>query len=58
VILQDVSFVEGQLVEVTYDYFAQADDGGVYYLGEDVTNYENGWIADHAGTWLVGRRRG
>ena len=37
------------------DYFAQADDGSVWYLGEDVSNYQNGVVADHSGTWLAGR---
>ena len=37
------------------DYFAQADDGSVWYFGENVDNYENGVVVDHEGTWLAGR---
>src|SRR3954469_15502639 len=34
--VEDREFENGELMEVTLDYFAQADDGTVYYLGEDV----------------------
>jgi hypothetical protein len=40
---------------VAIDYFAQADDGSVWYFGEDVANYENGAVADHDGSWLAGK---
>jgi hypothetical protein len=40
---------------VATDYFAQADDGSVWYFGEDVANYEDGTVADHDGSWLAGR---
>lgn len=33
---------------------AQADDGSVWYFGEDVFNYEKGVVADTEGTWLAG----
>jgi hypothetical protein len=45
------------ILEVANDYFAQADDGTVWYLGEHVSNYENGVIADHDGTWVTGEKR-
>jgi hypothetical protein len=45
------------ILEVANDYFAQADDGTVWYLGEHVSNYENGVIADHEGTWVTGEKR-
>ncbi len=54
-VVQFVAHTDGKLVEVAYDYFAQADDGSVYYMGEDVSNYEDGKIADHEGSWLAGK---
>ena len=54
-VIEDRAFVSGELAERTLDYFAQADDGTVYYLGEDVDNYEDGRVADHEGSWLYGR---
>ncbi len=54
-VVQFVAYTDARLVEVAYDYFAQADDGGVYYLGEDVGNYEDGKLVDHEGSWLTGK---
>jgi hypothetical protein len=50
------AFLDGRIEEVALDYYAQADDGSVWYFGEDVFNYdENGVIADTDGTWLSGK---
>ncbi|MEO7397126.1 MAG: hypothetical protein ABIW84_01025, partial [Ilumatobacteraceae bacterium] len=51
---QFTAFHDGRVVEVAVDYFAQADDGSVWYFGEDVTNYEEGLIINHDGTWRAG----
>ncbi len=45
----------GDLTEATLDYFAQDDDGNVYYLGEDVDEYKNGKVSGHGGAWLFGK---
>jgi len=52
---QYVAYLDGRLNEVAIDWFAQADDGSVWYLGEDVYDYENGTVAVTEGTWLAGR---
>ncbi len=52
---QYVAWLDGRLHEVALDWYAQSDDGAVWYLGEDVFNYENGVVADRDGTWLAGR---
>ncbi len=54
-VVEDRVFEDGELVELTLDYFAQADDGTVYYLGEDVDEYENGKVVGHSGAWLFGK---
>jgi hypothetical protein len=54
VILQETEFEDGELAEISYNYFAQANDGSVYYFGEIVDNYDDGEIEDHEGSWLVG----
>ena len=54
-IMEDREWVNGELEEVALDYFAQSDDGTVYYLGEDVDNYEKGKIVAHEGAWLYGK---
>lgn len=52
---QYAAFVDGRIEEVALDSYAQADDGAVWYLGEDVFNYQEGELADTGGTWLAGR---
>lgn len=52
---QYVAFEGGRVHEVALDWYAQADDGSVWYLGEDVFNYEDGVVADTEGTWQAGR---
>lgn len=53
-VVHDVVYVEGQIVEETYDWYAQDKDGNVWYLGEEVDNYVNGVLTDHAGSWEWG----
>ena len=54
-VIQDKVWVDGILEEDTRDWFAQDDDGNVWYFGEDVDNYNpDGSIRDHAGAWEAG----
>jgi hypothetical protein len=55
VVDQFVAYTGGRIAEVAVDYYAQADDGSVWYFGENVDNYANGRIENHDGTWLAGR---
>ena len=52
---QYVAYLDGRIEEVALDHYAQADDGSVWYFGEDVFNYEDGRIADTEGTWVAGK---
>jgi len=52
---QYVAYVDGRIEEVALDFYAQADDGSVWYFGEDVFNYDGGAVADLSGTWLAGK---
>jgi hypothetical protein len=55
VVIDEVTEGKGnKLVEVAKDYFAQDDNGNVWYFGEDVDNYEKGKLVDHEGSWLAG----
>jgi hypothetical protein len=54
-VIRDEDYEHGDLVERTRDYFAQADDGTVYYLGEDVDHVRAGKVVGHRGAWLYGR---
>jgi len=53
-IVRDTVTLDGELIEDTFDWFAQDRQGNVWYLGEDVSNYENGQLADRAGSWEAG----
>ena len=53
-IMEDREFANGKLEEVTLDYFAQAEDGAVCYLGEKVDMYRKGKMVGHEGAWMTG----
>jgi hypothetical protein len=53
-VLHDVVYLDGELIEDTYDWFAQDKEGKVWYLGEEVSNYEEGQLKDKAGSWEAG----
>jgi hypothetical protein len=52
---QFIAYSDGRILEDAIDYYAQADDGSVWYLGEHVNNYEDGVVVNNDGTWLAGR---
>ena len=52
-IIQYVAYSDGRIHEVALDWYAQADDGSVWYFGEDVFNFEDGKVADTKGTWIA-----
>lgn len=52
---QYVAYLGGRIHEVAYDFYAQADNGSVWYFGEDVFNFEDGVIVDTHGTWIAGK---
>lgn len=52
---QYMAFLDGKLQETAIDLYAQADDGSVWYLGEDVFDYDaGGRIVTTEGTWHAG----
>lgn len=58
-VVRDRVYVYGLLIEDTHDWFAQDDEGNVWYLGEEVDNYEyddEGQVlgVDHEGAWEAG----
>jgi hypothetical protein len=52
---QYMAYLDGRVTEVAYDFYAQADDGSVWYFGEDVFDFKDGAIATTEGTWLAGK---
>lgn len=53
-VVRDTVTLDGVVVEDTLDWFAQDEDGNVWYLGEEVGNYENGQLVDRTGSWEAG----
>ena len=48
-------YVNGKLIEETWDWYAQDNDGTLWYFGEEVDNYNgNGTLIDHGGSWEAG----
>jgi hypothetical protein len=54
VIVRDTVSVEGVVTEDTYDWYAQDDEGNVWYMGEDTKEYDNGEVISTAGSWEAG----
>lgn len=53
-VVRDTATENGLPVEVTDDWYAQDKQGNIWYLGEYVTNYENGKVTDHDGSFEAG----
>ena len=53
-VVHDVVTENGVPVEDTFDWYAQDDDGNVWYFGEQTTEFEDGKPAGHAGAWEAG----
>jgi hypothetical protein len=53
-VVHDVVTEDGELVEDTYDWYAQDQDGNIWYLGEDTKEYENGKAKSTEGSWEAG----
>lgn len=53
-VVRDTVTVDGELVEDTYDWFAQDSRGNVWYFGEDSTEYEDGKATSTEGSWESG----
>ena len=52
---QYTAYLDGRIQEAAYDFYAQANDGSVWYFGEDVADFEGGAIVTKEGTWIAGK---
>ena len=53
-VIRDTVSENGVPVEITDDWYAQDKAGNIWYLGEYVTNYKNGKVVDHGGSFEAG----
>jgi hypothetical protein len=49
-VIEEREWIDGELREVSWNYYAQASDGSICYFGEDVDIFEEGGIV-HDGAW-------
>lgn len=53
-VVRDTVYVDGEVVEDTFDWFAQDRAGNVWYLGEDTREFEDGVAVNAEGAWEAG----
>ncbi len=53
-VVRDTVTEEGNLVEDTFDWYAQDEQGNIWYLGENTAEFENGKIATKEGSFEAG----
>ncbi len=53
-VVLDTVTIDGEVVEVTHDWYAQDKEGNVWYFGEDSGEYEDGKLVSTAGSWEAG----
>jgi hypothetical protein len=54
VVLRDRVWLNGELIEDTFDWHAQDKEGNVWYFGENSKELENGEVVSKAGSWEAG----
>jgi hypothetical protein len=54
VVVRDTVWVNGELSELTYDWYAQDKEGNVWYFGEDSKEYSGGAVVSTEGSWEAG----
>ena len=53
-VVWDRVWLDNELIEETYDWYAQDNEGNVWYFGEDSKEYENGKVVSTYGSWEAG----
>lgn len=53
-VVHDVVTEDGELIEDTFDWYAQDTAGNVWYLGEATEEFENGKVSTTKGSWEAG----
>lgn len=56
-VVEEYEAIDGRVVEISRNYFAQTADGTVCYFGEDVDIYDSeGNVSSHSGAWRADGR--
>ncbi|MGP3984279.1 hypothetical protein [Streptomyces sp. KR80] len=55
VVVRDIVREDGEVVEDTFDWYAQDRSGNVWYFGEDTKELEEGKVVSTEGSWEAGK---
>lgn len=58
IVVHDVVTLDGVLIEDTFDWYAEHEDGTIWYMGEIAQNFEDGELVDIDGSWQAGEDGG
>jgi len=53
-VVHDQVFLDGELTEDTFDWYAEDTDGNVWYFGEDSKEIDHGVVVSTEGSWEAG----
>jgi hypothetical protein len=53
-VVRDTVTLDGEIIEDTFDWYAQDKNGTVWYLGEDTAEFEDGKITTREGSFEAG----
>jgi hypothetical protein len=53
-VVRDTVFRGDEIIEDTFDWYAQDDDGAIWYLGEQTAEFENGKVSSREGSFEAG----
>lgn len=54
VVVRDTVTQDGELIEDTFDWYAQDSNGSIWYLGEETAEFEDGELTTTAGSFEAG----
>ena len=54
-IVRDTVRMDGEIIEDTFDWYAQDRRGNLWYLGEDTAEFQNGKVTTRSGSFEAGR---
>ncbi len=53
-VVRDTVYLDGSIIEDTFDWYAQDSAGNIWYLGEDTAEFKNGEITTKEGSFEAG----
>jgi hypothetical protein len=54
IVVEVNEYLDGEISEITVEWFAEDQAGNVWYFGEETAEFENGEVVSTAGSWEAG----